>query len=80
MKTTTDLKLLEAIADISYIAGREGYYSGESRTDIFDFIYWAQMFEQQHAETDWEDTDYILAIEEYTMEKMSLSPHFPPID
>ena len=36
--TEKEIKLFEAIADISYIAGYEKYYSGDSRIDIKDYL------------------------------------------
>lgn len=59
-------KLLETIADISYYAGVKGYYSGNSRVDVMNFIFWAQEFENMHRHTDWDNDDYILAISAYT--------------
>lgn len=71
MKIETDRKLYEAISDISYIAGCQNYYSGDSRADIDDFIYWAKEFERIHNETDWEENDYMIMIEEYTINKIN---------
>lgn len=68
--TEKEIKLFEAIADISYIAGYEKYYSGDSRIDIKDFIFWAQEFEAKHAETNWGEDNYMIMIEEYVMEKI----------
>lgn len=64
-------KLLETIADIAYLAGQKGYYSGDSRADISKYIYWATQFEKEHLKTDWGNTDYIIAIENYTLEKIN---------
>jgi hypothetical protein len=71
--------LHETIADISYIAGTHGYYSGNSRTDMQDFILLAKQFEKFHAdnETDWNDLkpgdlDYMEAIEKFTKENLRL--------
>ena len=42
-----NLKLLETVADISYIAGCKKYYSGNSRVDISEYIIWAKEFEKK---------------------------------
>lgn len=41
-KAARTYSLCEAVADISYIAGKEKYYSGNARADIATFIEWAQ--------------------------------------
>jgi len=66
-------KIFEAIADISYIAGYKNHYSGNSRFDIRQYICWAQEFETIHAKTNWEDQDYMLAVESFTNEKIMRS-------
>jgi hypothetical protein len=66
-------KLLEAIADIAYNAGQKGFYSGDSRADISEFIRWANDFEQLHKNTDWGQLDYILEIEKHTQAKIGLA-------
>jgi hypothetical protein len=65
-----NLKLLETVADISYIAGYEKHYSGNSRFDISEYIYWAKEFEQINKNTDWDYEDYMLAIEQFATEKI----------
>ncbi len=65
------LKLLETVADIAYMAGQQGYYSGDSRRDMADFIFWAKTFQKKHRETEWEIVDYILLIEEFTNEQLA---------
>lgn len=65
-----NLKLLQAVADISYIAGYEKHYSGNSRFDISEYIWWAKEFEQIHKKTDWGNEDYMLAIEQYANDKI----------
>jgi len=65
-----DKKLLETVADISYIAGLKQHYSGNSRYDIAEFISWAKEFEKMHNGTDWDNEDYMLAIELYANEKI----------
>jgi hypothetical protein len=65
-------KLLETVADIAYIAGTKKYYSGDSRADINDFIYWATQFEKIHINTEWGNEDYIIAIENFTNEKLKM--------
>ncbi len=63
-------KLLESVADIAYIAGKSGYYSGNSRTDISEFIYWAKEFEKNHKLTDWNQPDYLTEIINYSNSKL----------
>lgn len=63
-------KLLETVADIAFIAGSCNYYSGDSRADISTFIWWAEEFEQSHVNTDWDEEDYMLAIEEFAFGKI----------
>jgi len=65
-------KLLETIADIAYLAGTKGYYSGDSRADINDFIWWAKEFEKLHRHTDWNEKNYMLEIEAYVELKLPL--------
>ncbi|WP_346238817.1 hypothetical protein ABDK00_005210 [Niabella insulamsoli] len=66
-----DNKLLETLADISYLAGQKRYYSGDSREDIATFIWWAKEFVAFHRDTDWDRTDYILTIEAHTDDKIA---------
>ena len=65
-----DKKLLETVADISYIAGQKQHYSGNSRYDIAEFISWAKEFEKMHNGTDWDNEDYMLTIELYANNKI----------
>ena len=65
-----ELNLMATVADISYIAGTRKHYSGNSRFDIAEFIYWAKEFEKIHKRTDWDQEDYMLAIEKYADEKI----------
>jgi len=65
-----NLKLLQTVADISYIAGFKKHYSGNSRFDISEYIIWAKEFEQIHKGTDWKVEDYMLAIEHYAYQKI----------
>ena len=64
-------KLLEAVADISYIAGCNQYYSGNSRIDISDYINWAKDFELLHKDNNWDFEDYMLALEKFANEKLA---------
>ena len=68
-----NLKLLETVADISYIAGCKKYYSGNSRVDISEYIIWAKEFEKNHRNTDWDNINYMLVIEKYAIEKIKKS-------
>ena len=61
---------MQAVADISYIAGYEKHYSGNSRFDISEYIWWAKEFEEIHKNTDWGNEDYMLAIEQYANDKI----------
>lgn len=63
--------LLETIADIAYIFGKNGYFSGDSRADIQEVIYLAKEFENQ--KHDWYKEDYISLITEYSLEKVEES-------
>jgi hypothetical protein len=64
-------KLHEAIADIAYMAGQIGYYTGDSRADISHFIYLAGKFERDH-DFDWNesDRDYMLEIEDFVVKEL----------
>jgi hypothetical protein len=73
MKTSL---LLETVADIAYLAGTEKYYSGDSRGDMSDFISWAKEFEKLHKNTNWEENDYIIEVEEFTKEKLKEAVEF----
>jgi len=70
--TVEDFKLFEAIADIAFIAGQKGFFSGDSRTDIAEFITWAKEFEDVHEETNWDEIDYQEAIEAFTGHKLRI--------
>lgn len=65
--------LCEAVADIAFVAGENGYYSGDSRRDTADFISWAKEFEQIYNGHQWgvdESPDYIDAIAEFSLQKI----------
>jgi hypothetical protein len=68
--TIEEVKLFEAIADISFLAGQKGFFSGDSRTDIAEFITWAKEFEALNEETNWDEEDYCDAIERFTLNKL----------
>ena len=59
-------KLLEALADISYLAGESKFFSGDSRADVSEFIWWAAEFEKANKQTNWDEQEYILAIQRFT--------------
>ena len=63
-------KLLESVADISYIAGEMKYFSGNSREDISNFILWGKQFENDNLNTNWDEVDYRLTIEKFTNQKI----------
>ena len=68
-----NLKLLQAVSDISYIAGNEHHYTGNSRFDIAEYISWAKEFEIINRDTDWASEDYMLLIEEFAHIKLKES-------
>jgi len=63
----------ETIADISYIAGHRRYYSGDSRMDMSNFIFWAKEFEKMNQNEVWEERDYMLEIEAFANKKINES-------
>lgn len=65
-----NLKLLETLADIAYIAGYHQYYSGDSRMDMSGIIAWAHEFEAIHQNTDWDEENYMLTVEAFTKGKL----------
>ncbi len=66
-------KLLESVADVSYISGQKNFTSGDPRQDMELFIKWAKEFECLHEETDWDDIDYYLAIKAFTEDKLKIN-------
>lgn len=72
IETVEGNKLLEALADIAYIAGQRGFFSGDSREDIAEFISWAKEFEALNEDTDWDETDYQQAIEAFMDNKLRI--------
>jgi len=66
-------KLLETLADISYIAGETNFFSGDSRADVSNFILWAQEFQKKNSKTSWEEKDYRTSIENFTTLKLNSS-------
>ena len=64
-------KLLETIADISFIAGEANFFSGDSRADVSNFILWAKEFQLKNSKTNWGETDYRIAIERFTADKLN---------
>ena len=70
--TVEDVKLFEAIADIAFMAGQKGFCSGDSRADIAEIISWAKEFEAMHEETDWDEVDYVAAIEAFVAHKLRI--------
>lgn len=63
-----DERLIETVADIAYIFGSQGYFSGDSRADIQEVIYLAKEFEKQNS--DWEKVDYLNLIHDYSYSKL----------
>lgn len=70
--TIEDNKLFESIADIAFIAGQKGFFSGDSRADIDQFICWAKEFEDIHEDTNWDDIDYKDTVEAFTNTKLRI--------
>lgn len=48
MKKKSIYSLCEAVADISYIAAKENYTTGDGREMIRQFIHWTNEFENLH--------------------------------
>ncbi|HBR21695.1 MAG TPA: hypothetical protein DD713_03895 [Nitrospiraceae bacterium] len=67
-----NIDITETVADIAYIAGYHKYYSGDSRSDISQYIQWAFEFERLHNHTDWQKADYMLLIEEFAENKIQI--------
>jgi hypothetical protein len=70
--TIEDNKLFESIADIAFIAGQKGFFSGDSRADINEFIRWAKEFEDMHEETNWDEVDYKDTVEAFAVTKLRI--------
>lgn len=67
-------RLLEAVADIAYNAGADNLCeNNDSRTVVTSLIKWAGEFEELHADTDWDESDYLQTIDEFYKEKVSVS-------
>jgi hypothetical protein len=64
------IAILEATADIAYHAGHVGFTTGDSRADVSLFVQWAEEFEESHLETDWDESDYIMLIDEFVHKKI----------
>lgn len=65
--------LLEAVADIAYLAGQANFYHQDSRGDIALFIEWAQEFEAKYEGVIWgvnTNIDYPDAIYDFTTAKL----------
>ena len=66
--------LCEAVADISYLAAKENYRTGDSREMITQFIEWVKEFEYLHKHIEWginTPLDYIESIDYFTMFKIN---------
>lgn len=66
--------LCEAVADIAYIAGQEGYKTPDSREAISNFISWAKEFENIYKGIQWgidNNMDYIDAIYAFADSKLN---------
>lgn len=64
-------KLLEAVADIAYNAGVQCLFDEQdSREVIMNLIDGAREFEKIHAETNWDERDYLIEIDKFYQEKI----------
>jgi len=78
--TKDEDRLIEAIAEIAYIAGLNDYATEDSRTAIHNFVAWAAEFET-HREEDaagneiYFGKDYMTAVEEFTLRKIAEGGH-----
>ncbi|MFL9844176.1 hypothetical protein [Flavobacterium rhizosphaerae] len=70
--TIEDNRLFETLADVAYLCGQRGFFSGDSRQDIAEFIRWAREFEAIHDDTDWDEVDYHDTIEAFTLNKLRI--------
>lgn len=70
--TIEDNKLFESIADIAFMAGQRGFCSGDSRSDVAEFIKWGKEFEDTHEDTDWDEQDYLETIEAFLNTKLRI--------
>lgn len=62
-------KLLEVVADLSYNAGTSNLCDGkDSRIVIADLIHATRGLEARHKDTDWNNTDYLQAIDHHYRE------------
>jgi len=61
-------RLLETVADIAYIFGEKGYFSGDSRADIQEIIFLAKKFE--NTDHDWDKDDYLIQINKFSYFKI----------
>ena len=79
LETGRERRLLEAVADISYMAGVKEYFSGNSRNDIDRFIELAKKLETtRHVDRDGNETyqgnEYLTAIEKLVDSELVNSP------
>lgn len=66
-----DATVLEALADIAYIAGENRFYSGDSRQDVQTIIDIAFAFELKYAGTEWgEKLDYIETVTQFAYDEL----------
>ena len=70
--------IMEALADLAFIAGRNEYHTGDSRKDVEDLIQWAIEFENLRKDNadgsvEYEGTEYMMAVENFAERKMDLN-------
>ena len=58
--------MLETLFQITYEMGFQKFYSGNTMADMATAIEMAQRFEQEHKDTDWDNEDWLLAIDNYS--------------
>lgn len=73
----TDLhNYAEAIADIAYEAGGQGFRpTGNSRDTISSIIDWADEFTRRHQDTDWNEVEYLDRIWDFIQKKLAAYFH-----
>jgi hypothetical protein len=66
----TPADLLEIVADIAYVAGQFGHYSGDSRADIHSYISWAKEFAASFTQEQEDDGEYMESIDAFASRKL----------
>ena len=66
----TNILNTETLSDIAYYAGYNKFTTGDSRDDVSQFRYWATLFESEYRNTNWDEVDYLLVIEEFAQKQI----------